>query len=99
MLYSACMAKWIAAALAVTLIVAGSRPINPAAAATSMAALQNHEASKATEMSARRRTRHHTRYPYRPHYRPYYYDRPYYYAPAPFVPFNYGYPLLPGPRW
>lgn len=85
-----------AVAVAVTLIFGGSTVINPVAAASPQAVLQNPQALNKTDPSARRRTRHHA---YRPPYRPYYYDRPYYYAPALFVPFNFGYPLLPPPWW
>jgi hypothetical protein len=96
------MTKWIgAAALAITLMLNGSGTIDSAAAAPRQAAVQNHR-WKATDFSARHRTRHHARYGYRAYDRPYYpayIDRPYYYAPAPFVPFNFGYPLLPGPWW
>ncbi len=89
------MAKWIAAAiLAVSLTFAAA--IDPVTAAPSPAALQKSQALKATDLGARRRYR--ARYAYRPYY-PTYYDRPYYYAPAPLVPFNFGYPLLPPPWW
>ena len=88
-----------AALLAVTLMFGGSAAIGPAAAAPSQTAVQKPQASNTTDLSARRRYRHHYRYAYRPYYqpyRPYYYDRPYYYAPAPFFPFlGLGY----GPWW
>jgi hypothetical protein len=95
----ALMTKCIGAAvLAVTLMFGGSAAIGPAPAAplpaTVQKSLQERQASKAAEFSARRRIRHHHRYADRPYYRPYYpayYDRPYYYAPAPFFP-------LPGAR-
>jgi hypothetical protein len=87
---------WIgAAALAVILMFACSA-IGPATAAPLRAAVQKPQASKTTELSARRHTRHYTRYAYRRYYQPYYIDRPYYYAPAPFFPFfGLGY----GPLW
>jgi hypothetical protein len=87
--------------LALTLTFAGSAAINPAIAASSSAALQKSQAQKATDLGARRRYRsgYASRYAYQPYYPPVYYDRPYYYAPAPFVPFNFGYPLLPPPWW
>jgi hypothetical protein len=92
------MRRWISAAiLAVILMFDGSAAINPAAAAPLRTAVQKQHASDATDLSARRRTRHRIRYTYRPYYRPYYLDRPYYYAPAPFVPFNFGYGF--GPWW
>jgi hypothetical protein len=97
------MAKWIAASfLALSLTFAPSVGINPAAAAPSPAAVQKPQAMKATDASARRRYRHHLLFVDRANPGPYfpsYYDRPYYYAPAPFVPFNFGYPLLPPPWW
>jgi hypothetical protein len=90
--------KWIAAIiLALALTFAGSAAINPAIAASSPAALQKPQAQKATDLGARRLFR--SRYAYQPYYPPIYYDRPYYYAPGPFVPFNFGYPLLPPPWW
>jgi hypothetical protein len=92
------MTKWIGAAIAaVGLMFSGAAAIGPAAAATPLQAVaQAPQAWSATDLSARRRYRHHYRYAYRPYYRPYYYDRPYYYAPAPFFPFlGLGY----GPWW
>jgi hypothetical protein len=91
------MTKWIGAAiLALGLMSVGSAA--SAAAAPSQAGLQMPQASKATDLSARRHARHHPRYVdrrnYQPYY-PYYYERPYYYAPAPFVPFNFGYGIWP----
>lgn len=90
--------KWIGAAIvAFGLMFNGAAAIGPAAAATPpQAVAQAPQASSTTDLSARRRYRHHYRYAYRPYYRPYYYDRPYYYAPAPFFPFlGLGY----GPWW
>jgi len=91
------MTRWIGAGvLTLTLMLGGSAAMGHAAAAPLQAALQNPQAWKATDLSARRRYRHRTRYAYRPYYRPYYYDRPTYYAPAPFFPFlGLGY----GPWW
>jgi hypothetical protein len=90
-----------AALLALSLTFASSATINPAAAAPSPAALQKSQALKATDLGARRR--HHQPLfadrAYPGPYFPSYYDRPTYYAPAPFVPFNFGYPLLPPPWW
>jgi hypothetical protein len=96
------MTKWIGAIiLALPLIFAGSTAIRPAAAASPPAALQPPQARKATDLGARRRYRHRLFLADRAYPGPYpsYYDRPYYYAPAPFVPFNFGYPLLPPPWW
>jgi hypothetical protein len=58
------------------------------------------EASKATDLGARRRNRHVRHYAYRPNDRPYYYDRPYDYRPYPYqapVPFFLGFGF--GPSW
>jgi hypothetical protein len=93
------MTKWFGPALlAVTLMFGGSTAINPAAAAPLPAAVQKPQASKATDISARRRYRHYYRYGYRPYYRPYYYARPYYYQPYPYyapyyapAPFPFGF--------
>jgi len=84
-----------AAFLVFALVLGGSVAGNPAAAAPLQAAAQKQHISKAVDFSARHRTRYHIRYAYRPYVRPYYLDRPYYYAPAPFVPFNFGYGLWP----
>jgi hypothetical protein len=91
------MTRWIGAGvLTLTLMLGGSAAMGRAAAAPLQAALQNPQVWKATDLSARRRYRHRSRYAYRPYYRPYYYDRPTYYAPAPFFPFlGLGY----GPWW
>jgi hypothetical protein len=97
------MTKWIAAAmLAFTLTFAGPAAINPAAAAPSKVAAQKPQTWRATDLSARRRYRHHPLFADRAYAGPYfpsYYDRPYYYAPAPFVSLNFGYPILPPPWW
>jgi hypothetical protein len=89
------MAKWIGAAiLTLTLMFAGPAAIICAIAAPSQAAGQ-----KAPDLTVRRHTRHHQHYAYRRNDQPYYptyYDRPTYYAPAPFFPFlGLGY----GPWW
>jgi hypothetical protein len=90
------MSKWIGAAiLALSLVLGGTAAIDPVAAAPSQAAAQKQQPRQATEWSARRRTWPHARYVYRRYEPPVYYERPYYYAPAPFVPFNYGYGLWP----
>ena len=90
------MAKWIGAAiLAATLMFGGSVAINSAAAAPLQTAVQK-QTGEATSLSAGRRIRHHHRTIYQPRYQAYYYDRPVYYAPAPFFPFlGLGY----GPWW
>jgi hypothetical protein len=91
------MARIGAILLAVPLMFAGMA--NNAVAAPLQAAAQQ-QTRDAGDLSARRRTRHHHRYASRREYRPdrpYYLDRPFYYAPAPFVPFNFGYGL--GPWW
>ena len=86
-----------AAVLAAALMFGGSVAIRSAAAAPSQAAVaDNRKRIEARDIGARRRIRHHHRYAYRQVYRPYYYDRPSYYAPAPFFPFlGLGY----GPWW
>lgn len=94
------MTKYIRAALlAVPLMFGGSAAVGPALAAPLQTAaqesLQSPQMPKAGDFNARRRIRHHQRYAYRPYF-PTYYDRPYYYAPAPFFPFlGLGY----GPWW
>jgi hypothetical protein len=85
--------------LAVTLPFAGAA--NDVAAAAPLRASVHRAAPDTTDLSAsRRRARPHHRYASGRHYPPYqpyfYYDRPYYYAPAPFVPFNFGYTV---PWW
>lgn len=94
------MTGWIAAViLAATSLFAGAG--NDVVAATPLRTAVQQPAPDTTDLSAsRRRTRHHQRYASRRNYPPYqpyyYYDRPYYYAPAPFVPFNFGYTV---PWW
>jgi len=78
-----------------TLLTGGSAAIPSAFAASLQATAQPPQTAKAAGISARRRVRHHDSYAYRS-YDPVYYDRPYYYAPAPFFPFlGIGY----GPWW
>jgi hypothetical protein len=91
------MTRWIGpASLTLTLMLSGAAACSPASAAPRSAEVHEPQAWTATDLSARRRSRHHQPYVYRPPYRPYYYDRPYYYVPAPFVPFNFGYGFWPG---
>jgi len=90
------MLRWIGAAiLALTLMCGGVAAINPVSATPLQAMEQKPETSRATDLSTRRRAGHHTRYAHRRYYRPHYYDRPSDYAPAPFVPFNFGYGFGP----
>jgi hypothetical protein len=91
------MAKRIGAAiLAATLTFGGSVAINSAVAVPSQTVVQKPQTGGRTDLSTRRRIEHHRRAIYRQTYRPYYYDRPVYYAPAPFFPFlGLGY----GPWW
>ncbi len=85
-----------AAFLMLMLTVGASAAMNSVAASPSRTAMQKLQPGSVTDFSARRRIRPHRRYAYRPIYRPHYYDRPYYYAPAPFFPFlGLGY----GPWW
>ena len=84
------------AILAVAWMVGGSVAITSAAAAPLQTAVQNQQTDEASDLGARRRSRHHHRHVYRPIDRPYYYDRPSHYTPAPFFPFlGLGY----GPWW
>jgi hypothetical protein len=58
------------------------------------------DASKATDLGARRRVRHYRHDAYRGYDRPRYYDRPYDYRPYPYaapVPFFLGFGF--GPSW
>ena len=91
------MAKRIGAAiLAATLMLGGSLAVNSAAAVPSQTAAQKQQTGGPTDLGARRHIQHQHRSTYRQTYRPYYYDRPVYYAPAPFFPFlGLGY----GPWW
>jgi hypothetical protein len=83
------------AILAVTLMSTGSPAISFAVAALARPGMQP-QAAQATTLHEQRRIRHHApdarTTPDRPYSR-YYDDRPHDYAPAPFVPFNYGYGL------
>jgi hypothetical protein len=91
------MTKWIGAAILALGLMTGGAAASVAAAPL-RAGMQMPQASKATDLSARRYAGHHPRYVYRRNYQPYsphYYERPYYYAPAPFVPFNFGYGIWP----
>lgn len=84
------------AMLAAALMVGGSVAIRPAAAASLQTTLQKRQTGEANDLGARRRIRDRHRHVYRPVDPPHYYDRPYYYAPAPFFPFlGLGY----GPWW
>jgi hypothetical protein len=93
------MMKWIRAGLLAVTWIVGSAAIDLAAAAPSRANVQNSVVRDEIDFSAGHRVRHHARYVDRAYASPRYYDRPIYYAPAPFVPFNFGYPLLPPPWW
>jgi len=77
------MLKWTAAAALAVTVLFSDLPIAPAAVAVPAAAQTAH-ASKATDISARRRYRHRHMYVYHPYY-PYYYGHPYYYSPGPFL--------------
>lgn len=82
--------------LAAAWMFGGSVAITSAAAAPLQTAVEKQQADETGDLGARRRIRHHHRYVYRPIGRPSYYDRPSYYAPAPFFPFlGLGY----GPWW
>jgi hypothetical protein len=93
------MMKYIRAGLLGVLSICGSAAIDFAAASPSRAKVQNEVTLRATDFDGRNRSRPHTRHVYRAYGPPRYYDRPIYYVPAPFVPFNFGYPLLPPPWW
>jgi hypothetical protein len=103
---NAAMKRWVrAAVMAAGLVLSGPAATGSAAAANSKvglhaAGLHTTDASKATDLSARRRIRHHRHDAYHPYYRAYYYDRPYDYRPYPYeapVPFFLGIGF--GPRW
>jgi hypothetical protein len=94
--------------MAAGLVLSGPAEAGLVAAANSKvglheAGLQTTDASKATDLSARRRIRHyrHSRHDaYRASDRPHYYDRPYDYRPYPYaapVPFFLGFGF--GPSW
>jgi hypothetical protein len=86
------------------LALAGLAAIQPAAAASPNAGVHAIDASKATDLSARRRYRQHYRYGYRRYYQPYYLARPTYYRPYPYYaaapfPFGLGIGFGVGPWW
>jgi hypothetical protein len=100
------MKRWIGAAImAAGLALSGPVATGSAAAANSevglhAAGLHGTDASKATDLGARRRVRHYRRDAYRAYDRPRYYDRPYDYRPYPYaapVPFFLGFGF--GPSW
>jgi Ni/Co efflux regulator RcnB len=89
-----------AAVLAAILMFGGPVAINSAAAESSDAAMQKPQASKSTDLGARRRIRHSTHYADRRYVQPHYYDRPDDYRPYPYVvpvPFFLGFGF--GPWW
>jgi len=89
------MKTWIGGAvLAAGLALVGPVVMASAAATNPKAGIHATQASKATDLSARRRTRHVRHYAYRPN------DRPYDYRPYPYqtpVPFFLGFGF--GPSW
>ena len=86
------MTKWISATISLlAFMLVGVAAIDFASAAPLQAGVEIRQTSTSTDLSARRRTR----YAHRPYDESYYYDRPHHYAPAPFVPFNYGYYFWP----
>jgi hypothetical protein len=89
------MIRWIGVVLSVIAwMFDGSDAIDRAVAAPLHPVVQM-PVRAPTEISARRRTRSADR----PRDQLYYIDRPRYYAPAPFVPFNYGYVFWPRIFW
>jgi hypothetical protein len=90
------MSKSIGCAIvALALMAGGLASIASVTAAPSQAKVQRPALSRAADLGAWRRI--HPRHAYRTYAQPYYLDRPDYYAPAPFVPFNFGHPF--GPWW
>ena len=92
------MKTWIGGAV----LAAGLALVAPASAAATnpKAGIHASQASEATDLGARRRTRHVRHDAHRPSYRPYSYDRPYDYRPYPYqapVPFFLGSGF--GPSW
>jgi hypothetical protein len=86
------MTRWIGAAMLALALTSGATAFDSAAAA------QKPEISKATDLSARRHTRHPTQYADRADDRFYYYDRPTTYRPYPYlspVPFFLGFGFGP----
>jgi hypothetical protein len=108
---NAAMKRWIGTAvIAAGLALSGPAATGSAAAANAKAGLRaagphavglrTTDASKATDLGARRRVRHHWHDAYHRYYRASYYDRPYDYRPYPYeapVPFFLGFGF--GPRW
>jgi hypothetical protein len=88
------------------LALAGLAAIQPAAAASPKAGVLAIDASKASDLSARRRYRHHYRDGYSRYHTPYYLARPTYYRPYPYyyrpypyyaaAPFPFGVGFSPG---
>jgi hypothetical protein len=94
------MTRWIGAAIPLLIVMFGSSvAIVTATAAPVQAVTQTSATGIPADVSARRHLRRHTRHAYRPHDQLTYYDRPYNYEPAPFVPFNYGYVFWPRIFW
>ena len=94
------MTKWIGAAVAALTLMFSPAAISSATAAPLLTAVQQPQASVATDLGARRRSRPHLRYAARTYVQPHYYDRPDYYRPYPYarpVPFFLGFAF--GPRW
>lgn len=91
------MKRWVAAAFAGILALAGMVATDPAAAAPpAKSGVSAAPASVSTDLSARRHQRTYRRYAYRP--QPYYYDRPTYYRPYPYAvpaPFFLGFAYSP----
>ena len=92
------MTRWFVPALLAFGLMCGALAAT-GAAAMALAPAATRQPLQATDLGARRHVPHHRRYVYRRSYRVYesdYYDRPRYYAPAPFFPFlGLGY----GPWW
>jgi hypothetical protein len=93
------MMKSIRAGMLAVTFIAGLAAIDRAAATPYRAQAQDSVVRYVSEFSAGHQVRHHARYMVRAYAAPPYYDRPIYYVPAPYVPFNFGYPLLPPPWW
>jgi hypothetical protein len=87
------MTKWFGAAVLVVTLIAGGCVTSRAAYAASAEARKT-QAQRAGGDSARRLHLYRDHDAYWPSHDPHYYGRPYYYAPAPFVPlpplFGYG---------
>jgi hypothetical protein len=92
------MTRWIGTAILALALMSGAAAIHTAAAAPLQAAVQKPETGKASDLSARRHTRHPARYADRADNRVYYYDRPTTYRPYPYVlpaPFFLGFGFGP----